>query len=72
MKKKSLSELLKRLENTRDPESLEIFNLNDQLAKKMLRGGYDTYNHQCQGSNESCSNGECKGTTNTSCADGVC
>ncbi|HTR30734.1 MAG TPA: hypothetical protein VMH27_15795 [Puia sp.] len=72
MKKKSLSELLKRLENTQSPESLEISNLNDQLAKKMLKGGYDTNNLSCGGSNSSCENGACRGTTNTTCWNHAC
>jgi hypothetical protein len=73
MKKKSLSELLKRLENTQNPESLEISNLNDQLAKKMLKGGYDTNNLSCRnGNNENCGNGACQGSTNTVCYNGAC
>jgi hypothetical protein len=72
MKKKSLSELLKRLENTQSPESLEISNLNDQLAKKMLKGGYGTNNGICSGGNDSCENSSCKGTTNTTCYNHSC
>ncbi|HTR30736.1 MAG TPA: hypothetical protein VMH27_15805 [Puia sp.] len=72
MKKKSLSELLKRLENTQSQERLEISNLNDQLAKKMLKGGYDTSNGICGGSNFSCENESCRGTNNTSCYNHIC
>jgi hypothetical protein len=72
MKRKSLSELLKRLENTISPENLEISNLNDQLAKKMLKGGYDTNNTTCGGSNDSCLNTNCKGTSNGECFNAHC
>jgi|HubBroStandDraft_1064217.scaffolds.fasta_scaffold211320_2 hypothetical protein len=72
MKSKSLSELLKRLENTQSPENPEISNLNDQLAKKMLKGGYDTTNGTCGGNNDSCENTSCKGTSNLSCNNHSC
>ncbi|HTR30735.1 MAG TPA: hypothetical protein VMH27_15800 [Puia sp.] len=72
MTKKSLSELLKRLENTQSPASLEISNLNDQLAKKMLKGGYDSTNPTCNGTNTSCENTSCKGSTNTTCWNHSC
>lgn len=72
MKKKSLSELLQRLEEVREENCYSITNLNDAVSKKMLKGGYDTHNDTCSGQNDSCSNGSCHGTSNLSCYNGGC
>jgi hypothetical protein len=72
MKKKTLFELLKRLENIQSPENLEIYNLNDQLTKKMLKGGYDSFNPVCEDKNASCENVACRGSNNTLCYNYSC
>lgn len=72
MKKKSLGELLKKLEDAQLKNDSNITDLSSMLSKKFLKGGYDTTNGLCSGSNNSCSNTFCAGTTNTSCSNQVC
>lgn len=72
MKKKSLGDLLKKLEEAQIENSDNITDLTDMISKKMLKGGYDTTNGTCSGSNYSCANTNCQGTSNTSCSNTSC
>lgn len=72
MKKKSLGELLKKLEESQIQNSTNITDLTDLLSKKMLKGGYNTSNGSCGGSNDSCSNQTCPGSTNNYCWNTSC
>lgn len=66
--KRNLSSLLRKLEESQvynDEQNIQ--SLNDALSKNLRKGGYDTNNLVCQGSNSSCQNGECRGTTNSVC-----
>jgi hypothetical protein len=72
MKKRTIGDLLKKLDESRITNDESITNLNDAMSKKMLKGGYDTYNGNCSGSNSSCDNLSCAGTTNTSCNNTFC
>lgn len=72
MKKKTLSDLLQKLEEARNESTENISDLNEMLSKKMLKGGYDTTNLSCSGSNSSCGNGNCRGTSNGDCYNANC
>jgi hypothetical protein len=72
MKRKSLSDLLRKLEQAEGTTGAELTNLNDQLSKKMLKGGYVTTNVTCSGSNSSCANSGCSGTSNGTCHNTLC
>lgn len=67
MKKKTLSDLLKKMEDAQIKNSDSITDLSDLLSKKMLKGGYDTNNGTCTGHNAYCENQSCSGTTNDAC-----
>jgi hypothetical protein len=68
-KKKLLSDLLRKIEEAQGTTNGEIVNLNDQLNKKILKGGYQYYNGVCAigSSNSSCINSACAGSSNGSC-----
>ena len=73
MKKKSLSELLKKLDNARQTTDTEMINLNDQITRQMQMGGYRYSNNICIGGNNfSCSNGSCGNNTNGDCSNLNC
>jgi len=73
MKRKTISDLLKKLEQIQTGKYLKITNLNDELSKSMIRGGYDSANFGCAGSlNFSCTNGFCSGSTNSFCSNSSC
>jgi hypothetical protein len=73
MKKKSLADLLRKIEQAEGTTGAELTNLNDQLSKKMLKGGYVTSNGTCSGGyNNSCGNTSCTGGLNGTCHNGSC
>jgi hypothetical protein len=73
MKKKSLSELLKKLDNARQTTDTEMINLNDQLIKQLQLGGYRNTNDTCSGGNNlSCYNGSCTSGSNGDCFNNSC
>lgn len=68
MKKKSITELLKKLEASSTQYTENIIDLSNLLSKKMLKGGYVTLNGSCTGGfNSSCQNNSCVATTDISC-----
>lgn len=71
--KKSLSNLLKKLEESQVYNNENISSLNDALSKSMKKGGYATTNLTCGSSNNSsCENWSCKGGLNNSCLNHSC
>jgi len=73
MKKRTIGDLLKKLDESRITNDESITNLNEQMSKKMLKGGYDTYNSVCTtGNNVSCENGFCPGSGNDTCYHTLC
>jgi len=73
MKKKTLANLLQKIEEAHIENIDNISNLNDDLSKTMLKGGYDTTNGNCHGGyNTSCDNTTCSGTTNGDCTNAIC
>lgn len=73
MKKKSLTELLRVLDNLKNDQSSNVSNLNEKVSKKLLRGGYETTNMSCSGGrNASCQNYLCQGGFDGSCWNFTC
>lgn len=71
--KKNLSSLLKKLEESQaynDDEN--ISSLNDALSRVLRKGGYDTTNGTCTGTNQSCDNSSCVGSKNHVCRNASC
>ena len=71
--KKSIINLLKKIEEStgRDNE-IGIVSLNSILSRSLKKGGYDTQNDSCGGSNTSCENRVCPNATNLSCLNHSC
>jgi hypothetical protein len=72
MKKRTIGDLLKKLEESRITNDASITNLNDAMSKKMLKGGYDVTNDGCTGANASCDNNSCSGSSNLDCRNQSC
>jgi hypothetical protein len=70
--KKTLADLLRKIEEQQLSNEEGITDLNDMISKKMLKGGYDSHNHFCSGFNNSCENISCAGTTNNYCSNRSC
>jgi hypothetical protein len=73
MKRKNLESLLKQLETSQTSQNNDsILNINDALSQSLKKGGYNTNNGGCSGTNTSCWNGSCAGSTNGSCQNRTC
>jgi hypothetical protein len=67
MKNKTLGNLLRSIELSKESNENNIINLNDMMLSKMLIGGYLVVNTHCSRSNASCENIQCFGTTDQVC-----
>jgi len=72
MKKRSLTDLLKKVEAASTENNSDIINLNDELVKNLIKGGYQISNGTCGGNNSSCDNTSCPSGSNGECRNGLC
>jgi hypothetical protein len=72
MKKRTIGDLLKKLDEARITNDESITNLNEAMSKKMLKGGYEVNNNMCTSVNNVCNNNFCRGTTDGTCTNEVC
>jgi hypothetical protein len=73
MKRRTLSDLLHKLEEAQSDNNANIVSLNEALLKNMGGAVLPTRNDHCHsGYNSSCTNSHCSGTSNGGCTNTSC